>query len=490
MKIKNIFIGIILTGGLLFAACNSKRLDTVPQDSVIDATAFSTSDRIYAQLLSLYSSLKSGQLYGGRAVIYGDIKADQFINQTNNSVTGYDVWTGTATNSSTSIENLWAQAYLTINKCNIFIQGVDSLGTGIVTTDEASQYIAEAKFIRALCYSKLLEYYAYPYAYGSGGGSNLGVPLRLTAIVGGGYSDLARSTVAEVYTQILSDLDDAESDLPTSYSSDYDNTTRAHMNTAIALKTRIYLNMQDYANVVTEANKIVSDAAPFAASSGVANTLESSISTVFASPYTSLESIFSMPMTTTSGDYPGTQAALAYYFSKSVGNGEFSVNTSGIYADATWTSTDDRRDFIVSYTSGSSTTYWLSKYPTASPYTDYVPVIRYSEVLLNLSEALVRSTSSITTRAVALLNAVRNRSDASTTYTTSSFSSTSTLIEAILKERTIEFLGEGMRNGDLMRLVQTIPAKGAVGTIAAGASNYIWPIPATELSLNKLAVDN
>jgi hypothetical protein len=47
---------------------------------------------------------------------------------------------------------------------------------------------------------------------------------------------LARATVAEVYTQILSDLNFAEQNLPANYATPYLNTTRAHKNTAIALK--------------------------------------------------------------------------------------------------------------------------------------------------------------------------------------------------------------------------------------------------------------
>ena len=71
------------------------------------------------------------------------------------------------------------------------------------------------------------------------------------------------------------------------------NTSRAHRNTAIALKTRVYLSMQKYAEVVTEANKIVSATAPFTATTGVAHSLQADITTVFKAPYTFAETILS-----------------------------------------------------------------------------------------------------------------------------------------------------------------------------------------------------
>lgn len=478
---KYLLAGVM--GAALLTSCKRELLTPVPQTSVADATAFSTAARIQGQLLSLYGALKGGNFYGGRYVIYGDIRGEDFINESGNLVTGSDVWNLNATNSATAVQTLWAQAYSTINACNIFLDGMAAGGSAVVGTTLANNYIAEAKLVRALSYYGLLQYYARPYA--DGNGSKLGVPLRLTGIKGAGESDLKRSTVAEVYTQILKDLNEAETGLPLTYTGST-NTTRAHRNTAIALKTRVYLTMQNYAGVVTEANKIVSATAPFTATSGVAHALQANIATVFTN-YTTTESILSMPMTSTSGDNPGTQNQLGYYFSKTTGNGEFSLNPTGIIADAGWTATDKRRSFI---TVSSGKPYLNLKYPVASPYTDYVPVIRYAEVLLNLAEAKVRTTNTVDAQAVALLNAVRNRSDATTTFTAANFATSADLINAILKERRIEFLGEGARNNDIMRLLQTFPAKGSAQAKSPSDVGYIWPISSTELSLNKLCTDN
>jgi hypothetical protein len=491
---KNKYIFLLIFSTSLIGSCHKNELYPVPATSVSNATAFSTPGRIQAQVLSLYGSLKNGNFYGGRYQIAQEVKAENFIDELSNLITDYDVWLENPTNSATGIVGLWQYAYQTINNCNLFIDGMNQTGTKVAGSALAANYIGEAKLVRALSYYALLQFYALPYANGSG--SNPGVPLRLVGIESAGSSNLARSPVDSVYGQIISDLNDAEASLPSTYGSAYNNTTRAHVNTAIALKTRIYLTMGDYADVITEANKIVSATAPFTSASGVTFSLQSDITKVFASPYATAENIFSLPMTTTSGDNPGTQNQLGFYFSPSkgavtggTGNGEFSLNANGVISDPLWLPSDRRWFFVVASTSGPAKK-WLNKYPAPSPYTDYPPVIRYSEVLLNLAEARARSTSSIDPQAVALLNAVRHRSDPSTTYTAASFSAYTDLINAILEERNIEFLGEGLRNSDLMRLQLTVPAKGSAPSKGPTDQGYIWPISATELSLNTLCTDN
>ncbi len=484
---KNKLLYLLVASGLVLGSCQKSRITPSPTTAISDLSAFSTPDRVLNQVRSLYSNMRNGQFYGGRYVIYNDIRCDEFINELTNGVTGLEVWNGTLNNNNNQVTALWAQAYYVINLCNVFLQGMTNTGNTVVGSTLAANYNGEARFVRALCYYSLLQLYARPYYDGSG--SRPGLPLRLTGNSGAGNYNLARSTVNEIYTQILADLNFAETNVPLTYSDAISTTSRAHRNSVIALKTRVYLSMQQYANVITEANKIVNATAPFAAATGVANTLQADITNVFKAPYTTTESVFSMPFN--ANETPGTQNQLGYYFSKSFGNGEYSLNPAGIVADAGWTVNDKRRTFNATV---GGKLYLNTKYGAGSPYTDWVPVIRYSEVLLNLAEARVRTTNAVDAQAVALLNAVRNRSDATVTYTVGSFATATDLINAILKERRIEFLGEGLRSPDLLRLGLTIPAKTATsGTVVAippSASNYIWPISASELILNPLCTDN
>lgn len=491
-------IALVLVVSLVATACKRDDLmDTKPTTDITDLNAFDTPDKVLNQIKALYANLKGGQFYGGRYVIYNDIRTEEFLNELTNGVTGLQTWNNTLTNTVAEVNGLWAQAYLTINNCNVFLDGMTAKGSSVVGDSLSKNYMAEARYIRGLSYYSLLQLYARPYY--DGNGSKDGLPLRLKGNKILGDYQLARSSVNEVYTQVLSDLNFAESNLPLTYSSAALNTTRAHRNSAIAIKTRVNLSMQKYSDVIAEADKIVTNLAPFTATTGVANALQADITNVFKAPYTTTESVFSLPMTSTAGDNPGTQNQLAYYYSPTsknggVGNGEYSLNPSGIIGNTDWSATDKRRSFIVP-TGTTTIKYWLTKYSTASPFTDYVPVIRYSEVLLNLAEARVRSTNSVDTKAVDLLNAVRNRSDAAKTFLVTDFATPADLINAILTERRIEFLGEGRRSPDLLRLGLTIPGKTSSAAGPVPATNptdklYIWPISSTELDLNKLCIDN
>lgn len=486
---------IVGAGMMLFNSCKKdEKLNPKATTLITDVDAFASTGRIEAQVNGLYFKLKDGNFLGSLYLISSDIRTGDFISTNLNAAVGattYQMLTQTTTND---VINIWQSGYQAINAANVFIDGMDKYkGTAVVGDAKSKNYIAEARLIRAISYYNLLQLYAQPYL--NGNGSKPGLPLRLTGITNGGNFDLARSSVKDTYAQILKDLDFAEQNLPLNYSSADLNTVRAHKNTAIALKTKVYLSMLDYTNVKLEADKIVSMAAPFKASSGVANALNASIQAVFGGSYNTTESIFSMPFTT--NDRPGNSLGNYYLPGRtdggsatSNGSANYSLNPNGIPADATWTNADDRRKFLVK---GPLTgKLWLTKFNQATPYLDFAPVIRYSEVMLSLAEAIARTTTGIDTRGVALLNAVRNRSDKTTTYTIASFANNAEFLAAILKERQIEFLGEGIRNADIMRLGLTIPAKPAHSVPAAlpSAPNYIYPISSDELILNKLMVDN
>lgn len=480
---KKYIIQFIASGILILAigSCSKSRLNPTSSTALSDASAFQTPDRIANQVNGLYASLKSANLYGSRYLIYNDARGENFLNQTNNVVTAYAIWNFTVTGSDGEITGTWDDAYSAINQVNVFLAGMDAGGSTVVGDDLSKQYIGEAKFVRAVAYYSLLQLYAQPFT--NGNGSQPGLPLRLTPIKGSGFNNLARSSVADVYAQVLKDLGDAEAAVPSDYGDASTNTTRAHTNTVIAFETRVYLSMADYANVIAEANKIVPATAPFVAPTGVPNALDANIADVF-STYTTPESIFSMPFTGPS-EAPAVQAQLGeYYLPADLGGvGEFSLNPAGVIADPNWKSTDARRQFVDADADGK---FYLTKWPLGSPYIDWVPVIRYAEVLLNLAEARARSTNSVDPQAVALLNAVRHRSDPTTTYTTASFATATDLINAILEERNIEFLGEGLRSPDLMRLGLPFPAKGTVGAIAPSDNAYIFPAPSTEIQYNSL----
>ncbi|HWJ92733.1 MAG TPA: RagB/SusD family nutrient uptake outer membrane protein [Flavisolibacter sp.] len=474
MKLKNISLYLVLLSGVAgFVSCKKEKLSPIPQTTLSDAVAFSSPDRIKQQVFGVYSAAKSGNFLGGRALVYNDVRGEDWLNITGNGVTALGVWNFSIVSSDNQVENMWSAGYAAINRANVVLEGLDA-NPSVIPSTVANQYRGEVRFVRAVSYYYLVNLYGRK-PYTADNGASPGLPLRLTASKSSEGADLARSTVAEVYNQILADLNFAETNLPLTYGAAGDsNVVRAHRNSAIAFKTRVYLSMGKYAEVITEGNKLVPATAPFIAPSGVAHRLAPSILTVFRSPYTDVESIFSLPMSQASA--PGTQNGLALYE-----NAEFALNPSGILGNAQFTATDARRTNFVT----STTPIRYTKFNDDN--NNYVPIIRYAEVMLNLAEALARTNTGVDARAVALLNAVHQRSDPATTLAPASQAA---LIDMILTERRIELLGEGVRSLDIMRLNATFPAKGSVSSVPPSSVTYVWPIPASELLYNKLMTAN
>jgi len=479
IKIKSGFTLIIFIIIALLSACEKREeLNIEPETTISDADIFKSPARIEGLVNGIYKALKGASLYGGRILLYQDARGEDFINITANNYTGYESWNNSYSSGSNDVNNLWSQAYTTINNANILIDGL-AANPGIVSTQKASEYIGEAKLLRALAYYTLIVSFGQP--YNKDAGASKGVPLRLKAENGPENNNLARSTVAQVYAQIIKDLDEAEASLPQSYASSELNTTRAHISTAIALKTRVYLGMNQWDKVVQEAVKLVPQIqAPFSTTAtSVKHALQPGIAAIFASDYTTSESIFSMPMSNL--DNQTGQSSIAYIYNTNL---EYYVNPAGILGDAQWSATDARRTFL-RLNAGK---HFFRKFAKPSPFLDYIPVIRYAEVLLNYAEASARSGN--LTLAQNLLKAVHQRADATYVFPSVAFSSQQALIETIWKERRIELLGEGFRGIDLLRNLQPLPAKGdsnlQTPAVAITADNYIFPPANTELATNKI----
>lgn len=466
---------VIFTALTGLGSCNKEEiLNPVPTTRISDVNAFDTPERILALVNGIYTSLKSGSFYGGGYLLHSEVRGEDFINRTSNINSGFATWNHTVNSTSVEVMNIWSSGYSTINSVNIFLAGIEE-HPGVVSDSLAKQYKAEARFLRAVSYYSLVILYARPYVEDNG--ISKGLPLRLVPETSPLNNALKRSTVAEVYNQILDDLDYAEAHLPLKHSTPLLNTTRAHRNTVIAFKTRVYLTIGNYAKVIEEAQKIVSPDAPYRALTGVANQLQASATAPFLSDdYTTTESVFSMPMTAQNSSTG--YSSLGYDLNSTPsGNGEYNLNPQGIIADAEWRETDTRRQFITT-----GTTKFFRKYSKGNPYLDYVPVIRYPEILLNYAEALANTGD--LDKARSLLLWVRHRADAGYNFPEEKVTEKTALISTIWHERRIELLGEGFRSGDLLRTLRTIPGKGTVGPVAPADEQYIFPLPSTELNTN------
>ncbi|WP_134089646.1 RagB/SusD family nutrient uptake outer membrane protein [Olivibacter sp. XZL3] len=487
----------------------SKFTELEPLAALSENTAFSTAANVELAVNGMYWSAAVGRYndgggrgypFGSAAIQQADMRGEDMVNmQAFYQITYESTYTPTSANNV----NHWTSLYYLINEANIVIDGVKSAAeNGVISTEDAIQYEAEARFLRALAHHELVIHFCRPYADGSG--SNLGVPYRTNAITGGSSVEenitQGRGTVAEDYTQILADLDFAEQNLPDGGTSPI---SRAKKGAAIALKTRVYLHMQDYTNVLAEAGKLgASGTAPFSSPIG-GYELTAAPEAPFTSYSNNTESIFSVENSATSNG--GVNGALAsQYGSSDFGFRDLVSISPNFYNADFWVAGDLRRERLTHRAEGGISAVYTTKY-FENTYADWAPIVRYAEVLLNAAEAYARQGNA--GQALALLNAVRDRSVPATARYGSS--APADLLDAIYKERRIEFLGEGRRWPDIHRLaldptysVGGIPAKINPSQITAGGGvalydgttqitparpaipytdyRFIWPLPSND----------
>ncbi len=527
-------LAMCLTGLLLISSCK-KFTELSPLSQLSESTAFSNPANIELAMNGVYNRAAVGTYNGlaGRGYPFGaasieqaEMRGEDMVNLATFFQITYET-TITAAASSANNWNMFINLYSMINQCNVVIDGVTAAaGAGTITQAVADQYAGEARFLRALAHHELVINYCRPFV--DGNGNKAGVPYRTVAVTGASTvaSTLSqtRGTVAEDYTKILVDLDFAETNLPATRTTG--KITRATKGAAIALKTRVKLHMNDFAGVISEGAKLGTGAAaaPYTSTIG-GYSLTASPDGPFSSFNNNTESIFSIENGSAANG--GVNGALANMFGPAANAvnsqvGRNLVATSpNLYNAAFWVTGDTRRTLLqIQQTTTGQRYFFNFKYRDPTTSTDWAPIVRYAEVLLNVAEAYSRTTP-LDIRALNLLNAVRNRAVPVTDrFTIVSFASQDALTQAILNERRVEFAGEGRRWPDITRLSQSafavagggIPAKILVTALAGDGSNYntttrpvtatakaaipytdfkyIWPIPQDELNANPNLTQN
>ncbi|GAB2529299.1 RagB/SusD family nutrient uptake outer membrane protein [Rufibacter soli] len=502
---------ISLTFGM--TSCEKEVMELNAPDRVTELGAFESPARIQLAMNGVYDAAQSGFYAGGAvrgypfgaaSIAQGDARGEDMLNmEAFYQITYENLYNAASANN----QYMWETLYALINKANVTIEGVQAAATaGVITKQVADEYVAECLFLRALAHHELVTNFARPYNH-TADASHLGVPVRTLAVNTPARVDEAKSqgrnTVKQVYDQIIADLNTAETSLPATRSTF--QTTRATKGAAIAFKTRVLLHKFDYAGVITEATKIVSgDVAPFTSPIGGYKLTADPTGPFGANNKNNTESIFSMLNSAT--DNAGTNGALPQMYGSAPNRALVAISPV-IWNQTFWPVADKRRTLLTDVSSNNfryTTKYNGDKVTWA----DNTPIIRYAEVLLNMSEAIAR-TAGVTPKALALLNAVRGRSTTELIVAVTP----QQLIQAIVNERRIEFLAEGLRWKDIHRLAveglyvyKGIPAKvtkgntlpsdyvAASGTVRAGAFavpalpyddyRFVWPLPATETSAN------
>lgn len=511
----------LLAAAMMATSSCSKYTELEPVNSPSENSAFQSASSIELAMQGVYEAAAIGSYNGDKANARGypfgaaAIEQDEMRGEDMLNVAQFYAFTyeGTYTTSTANNVNMWTGLYALINQTNVMIKGVQgAAANGTVAPEVAAAYEGEARFLRALAHHELLIHFSFPYA--DNNGSKPGVPYREKAItsqadVTEGLS-IGRGTVAEAYAKLLADLDYAETNLPATQPK---GLSRATKGAAIALKTRIKQHMGDWDGVIAEGAKLGTDKvpAPHFTSPVGSYTLTASPETPFTSFKSNTESIFSIANGPNANG--GVNGALPAMFGPADRGARGLVATSPIlYNAAFWVEGDLRRKLLQINQVVGEKYFFNYKYRDYVNRTDYAPIIRYAEVLLNVAEAYVKKGNAA--QALLLLNDVRNRSvPADKQFTTAP----ADLMLAILQERRIELAGEGRRWPDIHRLAldptygtNGVPAKLRVGQMKLDGSDYnnvtpptfpatggvaaypysdfrfLWPIPADEVAANPL----
>lgn len=467
-KNKLIIVGLLIGVGTFFGSCEHQIFED-PYAQLPPEEAFSTAERIEKSATGMYDALQNRDFLGGRVLIYADIRGiDAGVPTFFGNMSSFN----TLISTDLTVRNAFVGAYRTVNEANLFLKNIAQYG-GVATPENEAKYIAEAKFIRALTYFYLVNLWAQPYNF-TPDASHLGVPLVLSA------TDLpfdpshrvGRSTVKEVYDQIILDLTEALPNLPDAPQvKSFASVARATKGAVYALLSRIYLYQGKYQDALSNANSVI----------GLnVYDLNSDPKETFTT-YTTNESIFSVAHS--GGDNPNTNHALGQHYSP---NNRADIQASSDFVNLMSASDLRRKNLITTVvTEGVDgapdvTTYWNGKYTTIG---DWAPIMRYSEVILTKAEALanLESGTIANAEALTLVNDIRHRSDPTTTILAATKQQ---LINAILLERRIELAYEGHGIFEYLRTGRDIPAHGSVLLQEWGSSYVVFPFPFAETQQN------
>lgn len=456
-------------------------LTQVPPAALSDAEAYATPDRIAKSAVGMYDQLQNAEFLGGRALIYGDIRSDD----TNSAGFFGNVPAFVQQANDAFALNAWTGGYRTLYGANFFMQQLAKY-PGVTTATLETQYVGEAKFIRALVYFNLVNLFAQPYNF-TADASHPGVPLQLTAPDGvtgfDASQNLPRSSVRDVYAQIEKDLTEAIAALPETYTAattsltNFANTGRATKDAARTLLSRVYLYKGQYAEAAAMANNVIT---------GARHTLQALPNAPFVLAARTSETIFSVNMN--AADNPNTNNAIGQHYG-AARRADIIVTPYARIDSTQFRSKDRRRTLLLTpttYPATNAINVFTTKYPNG-PFDDVI-IARYSEVLLNRAEGLAQTDAGISADAITLLNQVRSRSvpniPAYPAYSATSFASKQALIDAILLERRLELAFEGHRYYDLMRY------KRNSSRVNYGDQKAVFPIPLIDIQQNPNLVQN
>ncbi|GET31188.1 hypothetical protein PbJCM13498_00510 [Prolixibacter bellariivorans] len=432
-------------------------LDTKSYNQINSGDAFKTVDDVKAARNGLYYDLGSYRFCGNYVIAIGDFAGDisvadgssgHFVNINNYAIS----------DATPELSDVWQYGYKIVNNSTKIINGIDALLDNPETTEaqknELNLYKAESYGLRALAYFHLVNIFGLPYGVDSNPHGGL-VLMDKNAIEP--EQNVSRSSVAETYSQILSDIDNslaAYKLTPSKVNQFYFNRAAVY-----ALKARTMLYMENYSEAITAAQesldlRVVKEMKK-ADYLDMWKSLTISDEDIFTIAKTSDDNLSSNSLNTLYGSYGGHVSP-------------------GLVGD--FTSTDYRLSLID--TTASSNHPMKFDGIESSAATSNIPQFRVSEMKLIIAEASAHLGLLDDARAALFFTAQR---DSQITSVDDLPSTQADLLAFIAKERKRELFQEGQRYYDARRTGEKL-------TIANGkytnfdVRKFVYPIPADEIN--------
>jgi starch-binding outer membrane protein, SusD/RagB family len=449
------FIKIFPIALLLLEACN-KKLDIEPKESIDATTAITTPEDLEGAVVGAYSLIAGPDLYGTNFMLIPDLLAStQYLSWVGTFTDYAQIARRSMTRDNDAVSDTWQSAYSAINMANIVLNNLNVVGDD---EDLKAQYEGEALFIRGITHFELVRLYALPWG-ATPDNSQLGVVIKTTATTTEEQASEAvpRSTVAQVYQQVISDLTAAASKLPE------DNGTRADKYTALAFLSRVYLQQQDYQNALMAADSVI-NSGKYA--------MNASVNAVFDNKNTN-ESIFEIQQNDQNN--AGTSnSGMATFYASLEGIGRADVRVSEDFLASVYNENDLRKQQWyyegVGQRSGIFTSKWKS-------YSQNLPIVRIAEMYLTRAECNLRLGTATGATPAKDLEQVRNP------IRTGMPVISSPTLQDVLDERFRELTYEGVRIHDLRRL------KEPTGDFEWNSNDLVLPIPQRDVEASKGVIE-
>lgn len=440
---KKSFLYIIIAGLTILGSCG-KKLDLYDPQAIDASLAFGTDAKVKQVLIGNYAALGSGSLFGGDVLWMSELMAsDDELNWVGTFPDPKQIWGKAILVGNSYVRGTYSQAYAVIYNCNNILANL-----GVVADADKGKVEGEAKFIRALVYFELVKFFGEKsYSYGNTT-SLKGVPLVITPRPGDPLSSenqLPRSSVEEVYAQILKDLQDAENLLPPT------NSFYANKPAASLALARVYLQQAKYAEARDAANRSIT----------VATANGFSLVPVYEDAFNNSENtdedLFSMQVNTQTG----TNSCFTYFSTTTYGARAGDIEVTEKHLNK-YTAADVRVDLFFEESGIFYCGKWRDSYKN-------VKVLRLSEAYLTRAECNARLGTATGASVADDLHQTRGR--AGLAYLVAP------TLANVLAERELELAFEGQGFADAKRLKLT------VNGLAYDDNKMVFPIPQRETNL-------